>query len=424
MEKDLYKTSRTMYIIEAALEYLISILFADAFLATLTSSLGIKDSLTGIISSFISLGCVFQLIAMFISGGSAKKTVISLSVINQLLFMFLYVIPLAGGTERFKTVIFVACILLAYFVYNVAHPKKINWLMSLVSDGSRGKFTATKEIISLISGMAFSFTMGSVIDSYKAKGDIRSAFIVCAIVVFVLMIIHTLTMILTKEKPIHHELDSKHEIFKVLKDKNLLKVATVFLIWYIATYSARPFYGTYQTKELGFSLTFVSALSIASAIARVCASIALGAYADKYSFAKMIRICFAIAATAFLLNAFCVPSNGKIIYTAHMILYSISMGGINSALINLCYDYVSPEKRVHALAITQALAGLAGFFATLAASLLVDKIQANGNEIFGISMYAQQFMSLIAFLLTIAVIIYVSIALIRKNTNPSRKNNC
>ena len=100
------------------------------------------------------------------------------------------------------------------------------------------------------------------------------------------------------------------------------------------------------------------------------------------------------------------------------------MGGINSALINLCYDYVSPEKRVHALAITQALAGLAGFFATLVASLLVDKIQTNGNEIFGISMYAQQFMSLIAFSLTIVVIIYVSIALIRKNTNPSRKNNC
>jgi uncharacterized BrkB/YihY/UPF0761 family membrane protein len=90
------------------------------------------------------------------------------------------------------------------------------------------------------------------------------------------------------------------------------------------------------------------------------------------------------------------------------------MGGINSALINLCYNYVSAEKRVHALAITQALAGLAGFFATLVASLLVDKIQMSGNKIFGISMYAQQFMSLIAFLLTVVVIIYVSIALINK----------
>ena len=105
-----------MYIIEAGLEYLISILFADAFLATLTASLGMSDSLTGIISSFISLGCVFQLIAMFLSRGSAKKTVILLSIFNQMLFMFLYVIPLAGGAESFKKVIFVICILLAYFL--------------------------------------------------------------------------------------------------------------------------------------------------------------------------------------------------------------------------------------------------------------------------------------------------------------------
>ncbi|MBQ9704241.1 MAG: MFS transporter, partial [Clostridia bacterium] len=186
-----------------------------------------------------------------------------------------------------------------------------------------------------------------------------------------------------------------------------------FLIWYIATYSANPFYGTYQTKELGFSLTFVSILSIVSAVARVGASILLGAYADKRSFAKMIRICFGIAALAFLCNVFCVPSNGKIMFTAYRILYSIAMGGINSALINLCYDYVSTEKRVHALALTQALAGLAGFLSTLASSLIVDKIQTNGNKIFGISAYAQQFMSLVAFLLTVIVIVYVSIALVK-----------
>ena len=415
MEKDIYKTSRTMYIIEAGLEYLISILFADAFLATLTASLGMSDSLTGIISSFISLGCVFQLIAMFLSRGSAKKTVILLSIFNQMLFMFLYVIPLAGGAESFKKVIFVICILLAYFIYNIAHPKKINWLMSLVPNSQRGRFTATKEIISLIIGMAFSFGMGSVIDYYKEKGDTRTAFIICAIAVFVLMLMHTVTMLLTKEKPIEHVLEGKEELLNVLKDKNLIKVCIVFLIWYIAMYAANPFYGTYQTKELGFSLKFVSLLSIISAVARIGSSIFMGIYADKRSFAKMIRLCFCIAALSFLVNVFCVPENGKIMFTAYKILYSISMGGINSALINLCYDYVSVEKRVHALAVTQALAGLAGFFSTLITSSLVDKIQENGNTFLGMDLYAQQVVSAISFLLTLAVIFYVSLSLVRKS---------
>ncbi len=48
-----------MYILEAALEYLISILVVGSFLATLTKELGMSDGLTGILSSVISLGCLF-----------------------------------------------------------------------------------------------------------------------------------------------------------------------------------------------------------------------------------------------------------------------------------------------------------------------------------------------------------------------------
>ena len=44
---------QTLYIFEAALEYLVAILCAGSFLATLTGSLGMSDSLTGIVSSFI-----------------------------------------------------------------------------------------------------------------------------------------------------------------------------------------------------------------------------------------------------------------------------------------------------------------------------------------------------------------------------------
>ena len=81
-----------MYIIEAGLEYLISILVADMYLASLTKELGISDSVTGILSSIISLGCLFQLVATLLHRGSAKTQVVALSIINQLLFMFLYVI--------------------------------------------------------------------------------------------------------------------------------------------------------------------------------------------------------------------------------------------------------------------------------------------------------------------------------------------
>ena len=81
------KRSRVMYIAEATLEYLIAIAVAGAYLATLTKELGMSDSLTGILSSIISLGCLFQLFAVFYRRPKKKNFVITMSVINQLLFI-------------------------------------------------------------------------------------------------------------------------------------------------------------------------------------------------------------------------------------------------------------------------------------------------------------------------------------------------
>jgi hypothetical protein len=85
-ENDIYKKSRVMYIIEAALEYFIGLLVAGAYLARLTSSIGIPDHITGILSSITSLGCTFQLIAiLWASKRKVKKTVIILHSLNHLL---------------------------------------------------------------------------------------------------------------------------------------------------------------------------------------------------------------------------------------------------------------------------------------------------------------------------------------------------
>ena len=173
----LYKRGRLMYILEAGLEYLISILVADMYLASLTKELGISDSVTGILSSIISLGCLFQLVTTLIHKGSAKRLVMVLSVVNQLLFMSLYVIPLTGWQGKTKQIVFIVAIVLAYFFYNIAHPKKINWFMSLVDDEKRGRFTAKKEAISLATGVIFNFAMGAVISYYRER-DIRTAFII------------------------------------------------------------------------------------------------------------------------------------------------------------------------------------------------------------------------------------------------------
>ena len=412
----LLKRSRLMYIFEAALEYLISILVAGSFLATITKEIGISDSLTGILSSVISLGCLFQLLSLTIRKARVKKLVVILSVINQAFFMLLYVIPLTGMKKQIKIVLFVVLICAAYLIYNFAHPKKINWLMSLVDDSSRGAFTANKEIISLVCGMIFSFLMGAVIDRFAESGQIRTAFILSAAVIFILMLLHTLTMIFTVEKETP---DSKNGNFltgvkELVKNKNVLKITGVFVLYNVSNFASVPFYGTYQINELALSLKTVSVLVILGNISRILVSRLCGKYADRKSFAAMTEKCLIFLGIAQLCALFAVPKNGAVMFALYYFFYGVAMGGINSAFINLIFDYVEPEKRSDSLAITQALSGVAGFLTTVVLSSLVASIQKSGNTIFGVHIYAQQLCTLISLLFTALSVIYVKKVIIGK----------
>ena len=406
---DVYRSSRLLYIAEAALEYFVSIMVTGAFLAKITSEIGMPDTLTGILSSFVSLGCGFQIIAIFLANKRpVKRWVTILHSVNQLAFALIYIIPFVEVPQTAKIALFVALLLTGHIVNNVVNAPKINWFMSLVDDHRRGRFTANKEMVSLVGGMIFSFAMGAVIDNFEAAGNLNGAFIVCGLTLFFLMLLHSATLVFSKEKPVEktEKISTKRLIGALITDKDLLKVIMVSVLWNVVTYTATPFYGTYQVKELGFSMTFVSVLAAAYAVARTIFSFPLGKFADKHSFADMLNICFVIMLVAFGVNVFTVPQNGKVFYTVYYMLNAIGMAGINSATVNLIYDYVGKDKRTGALALKSTLAGFAGFFTTLAVSPLVSLIQTNGNRFLGLDVYAQQVVSALACILLIGLIIY------------------
>ncbi len=419
MQRAKYNKNQILYITEATLEYFISILVAGSFLATLTTHLGFSDSLTGILSAIISLGELFQLFSMFVRRKKMKTFVVAFSVLNQILFLMLYIVPFFAVPSAVKTAAFVVTIVFAYLIYNITHPKKINWMMSLVDDSIRGRFTANKEIVSLVTGMAFTFLMGNAVDYFKAKGDIKTAFVICGATIFVLTVGHTLTMLFTSEiseaEPAYRK-KLTSQIAEIFKNKDVQKITLLFVLWNIAKGISEPFNSVYMIKELDFSLTFISVLTMLQAIARVLCSRAFGAYADKNSFAKMLRICFAFAFLGFVAVALAHPSNKG--YTAcalHYITHGIAAAGINSALINLIFDYVPFEARADSLAVTQSFSGLVGFLSTLAAGALVTYIQQNSNIFFGISIYAQQLLNGISAIAVLGLILFLQFGIIKKD---------
>jgi Na+/melibiose symporter-like transporter len=339
--------------------------------------------------------------------------------------MLLYLIPLPAGGGKLRIAVFVVMIVLAYLIYNIIMPKKTAWLMSLVEENHRGRFTANKEIVSLIVGMVYTFAMGTMVDHFKAIGQVRTAFLLCAATIFVLIVLHTVVMLATVSTPQAEApaRDLRSGLKAVFGNKKVLQVAFLFVLWNAANYAAIPFYGTYQIKELGFSLQLVSIITIASSLGRIAVSRFWGAYADKHSFAVMVRWCFLIAAGGFASVVFSNPSNGLVLFSLYSVSHAMALGGINSALINLCYDYAPVETRSDALAFIQAMSGAAGFLTTLVISPLVSRIQNNGNTLFGIPMYAQQFTSALACLLTLAVVVYIGAVLLRRPKAPAAEQN-
>ena len=422
--KDPYRFSRAMYIVEAMLEYFISIAVGTVYLARITAYIGIPDSLTGILSSFVSLGCGFQLVAIFLANKRpVKRWVTALHMVSQALFALIYFVPGCKLSTTAKTVIFVLLLLCAQILHNIINSPKINWYMSLVDNGKRGRFTANKEIVSLLGGIVFSFGLGYLIDYYTDSGNLSKAFVICGIGLFVLMLLHSLTLLFSKEKPTQEtEKTSVGQSVKaLLKNKTLFKVILVSVLWSVANFATLSFSGSYQAKELAFSTTFSSVLIMAGSLIRALFSRPMGKFADKHSFFKSLFVCFSIAGVGFAINIFTVPSNGKIFYVVYYILYCIGMAGINSATINLIYDYVDYDKRTSALALKHTCAGFAGFFTTLALSPLLSHIQKNGNSFLGIPLYAQQLLSAFSFVVIVALLVYM-FAVVRKipRTDPSK----
>jgi len=176
--KDHLKRSKVMYVVQTSAQFALAQLVMGAFLARLGTYLGMPDSLVGILSSIMSLGCMFQLLATVIRTPKVKKFILITSIISQVLYMVLYLIPVSPLGKTARIAAFSAVLLLAFVSINIAEPSKTAWLLGLVEDEKRGRFSAYREMCSLFTGMTFSYLMGALLDRFEEQGNIQRAFVI------------------------------------------------------------------------------------------------------------------------------------------------------------------------------------------------------------------------------------------------------
>ena len=409
------KITRIAYVIQAAFEYFISLFVTGTMLGYILDTLGFSDAVQGIICTVATFTCGAQLFALVISGRRVKRIVTVGHIINQSCFVIIYLLPLFSLPPEIKTALLVVLLFVGHIINNAINPSMITWYMASVPNENRGRFTAVKEMISLAGGIAVSFLFGRVADVYRDADGMptRPYYVICAVTLLIMTVIHTATHVVAEEKPpiATERVSFKEKLYRISKNKSFIKVVVVGLMWNVASALSISFFSSYLREELAFPFTVISIFTIVGSLSRILLSPILGRIADKYSFSFSMTIAFVLAAFGFLAIVFTSPET-KWLYIAYSCLNAFAMAGINSGVINFVYDYVEPADRAAAMGTKNALGGILAFLtALLSGSILSDIQSAGGIELFGITIYAQQFLALLSFFATVLLIIYMRVVI-------------
>jgi len=413
-----YKTSRVAYIFYCAFDYFVGILISGSFLAKLLSHIGLSDSEIGIVSSFLSFAFLFQLMSIMFAGKIRNTKLASLifMAVAQLLFMTLFLIPSFGLSRSVGSSMSKIIILLAYLAQYFISVFIGKWANSYVHPDNRGKFSAAKELISLIGGMLFTMFVSFGFDWFEKEKSIEHGFIFFAIMIFICSVLTFVSLMFIKsdksELAEEKSVSVKETILHMSGNKKFLRVMLVVTLFKCATYMTAGFLGIYQIKELGFALGTISIMSTVATVSRMLVTMPFGRFSDKTSFTNGMFVGFIILSCAYLVMIFTSPA-ARWLMAIYLVLSAVSSAGTGQNSYNIMYKCVEQKYFVQANAITNVISGLLGFVASLAGGYVLGKVGSDGCMVLGFKMYGQQILAGISFAIALVTTAITYFAILR-----------
>ncbi|MBQ8611382.1 MAG: MFS transporter [Oscillospiraceae bacterium] len=405
---------RRAHIVAGMLEAVAMATMSGVFFTLLVKQLGVSDALAGTLSTVVHLGCVTQIFAIgFLRRiRSVRTTSIILQSIKKLLYAFLYMLPFLPMATGVRIALFAVVFAGASISSNLISPASFHWMMAFVSKEERGIYTAHREMLTLIVTIVYNFLMGRVLDHFNAQGRPEIGLVLCACTILVMMFAHIIAMLFTKDSPaVLEQIGQTPNFVRVLKNNlhntNLLKLVLVGVTWNFFCFFSTSFHNVFLLQELQSTTTFVVVAGMFGNFIRLACSAPSGKYADHNGFARSMGLGFALAALAIGLMMFWTPETGRLYYLLYQIPYCSALALLGNGQNNITLQYIDPADRVGAQGMYTAMLGLSSFLGSLVGGRILAAIQANGNRVFGIPMYGQQFLSGISFIALVALTVYV-----------------
>lgn len=402
-----FRRSRKAYTLECAFEYFVALMVEDSFLAKLLMQLGFSDAQTGLISSFISLAFLFQLLAVPIAQKIAhtKRFSVAVHAISQLLFTSLYLVPLLPFSAGMRRGVAIVCLLTAYLGNYLVAPMIFRGANGFVHPRKRALFSANKEMLSLVSGVVITLVMGYAMDFFESEDRLGDGFTFIALAMCIFSFCDFLCLLLIKRETLPSAPREKRQptaqVVKMLFGKSSFReIVLLEMLWKAAQYMSVGFLGTFKLNDLLFTVGQIQLFNLLGCMGRFALSRFFGRYSDKHTFAGGIELALLVAGAAFAANAFTAPATRWLI-VANTLLYNISLAGMAGNLQNITLSYVDRQYYVQANSLKNSIGGLFGFGASLVGSGILASVQAAGNQVLGMPIYCQQILGMISVLLVL-----------------------
>lgn len=428
--KQEYKMSRVCYTVSDSAVQTIAQLAGGTFLVALLSYVGVSDANIGVITSLASLAALSQLFTLNFTNRLKKyKFFVCLVAQFRFLLAFIYFIPFLPISNQKRVWMVVGFYLIAQIFVQIGTPATQDWIASLVPSRLRGKYFSIKDTVAIFVTSSTMLLAGVVLDFYKKK-DILSGFLILGCFIFILVVINIVALTKMKEpkisflnkdgKEMHGALakKAKKEIISEKKVSQLLeykqsiksirfrKVLFLNLLWMTSFYIASPFIATYQIKELNLPYTFIMVVNFGTSLLRMLLTLRMGKFGDRYGMAKVLKYAFAALGVQYLILAFTIPGNAYAMTIIGALCSAAAWSFIGIGMFGIQLEFLERDKRIMQLTLMSAISGVYGFFVSWVGAKILTALQRIEISIGTVSIYAQQVLYLIGFIMIVVTVFY------------------
>lgn len=363
----LTESQRTL-MLQSALSSALFSIGTGNFLAGYLTYLGASPAFCAIVAAVPQLGCILQLVSPFLFERLRhRKLAIRICCFAFRMGMGLAgLIPfmLTGKGARLGAAF--GLYLLAFLMAGFVTPGLDQWVMELAPKYRRGRFFASKNILSALMNSAISLALGWQLDRFSAAGRVGAGYFVLYSCCCFLACVDQILLGRMEEVPCTPMRSLRlRDLKRPLKDTAYRKIVVFLPAWFFAQNFSSAFLSVYMLQGLGMSHTQISGVAMVASAAGILGTWFWGRAADRSSWNRIMLRTGCIIGATYLCWGAVPPGAGLAIPLLLQSLVSACSGSFSMASSNLQYSCAPSEGKTLYLGVGAAISNLTGYGAAL-----------------------------------------------------------